>query len=157
MATRTVSYNIVAFFKQILIPGMAAVGLQEGDILVWLDGDVVTTKKVPLDFVPNLLGDDRDVCFLNREPQHSEIGFWAIRINRRTRKFLNDMAEFYRSGNVFGLSEWHSAFVWDRAREMNDLKEVRLCRPNRRGHVFPKSPLGEYMDHLKGPRKGTVR
>jgi hypothetical protein len=145
------------FFKQILIPPAAAIGLEDGDFLVWLDGDVVTTADIPRDFIPKLLGKTGEVCFLNREPQHSEIGFWAVRINQKTRKFLSAMADYYTSGGVFGLTEWHSAFVWDRARERCDLEEVRLCKPNRRGHVFPKSPVGDYLRHDKGPRKGTAQ
>lgn len=140
------------FFKQILIPGAAAEGLNSGDILVWLDADVVTFKPVPADFVPGLLG-DADVAYLGRERSHSEIGFWAIRISDKTKAFLAAMAHYYTTGSVFDLPEWHSAYVWDQARAAMQLRERNLCRPGARGHVWPDTKLAAYTVHNKGPRK----
>jgi len=150
-------HDAYKFWKQILIPGATANEMRDGEILVWLDGDVVTTHPVPLDFVPRLLG-DAEVCYLGRQPnQHSEIGFWAVRLNPKTRAFLTEMADYYTSGRVFDLPEWHSAYVWDRAREAANLSERNLCKHRARGHVWPGSPLGALMTHNKGPRKGVQR
>ena len=145
-------FDAYKFFKQILIPGAAASGLDDGDILVWLDGDTVTLRPVPFNFVPDLLG-DADVAYLNRPPKHSEIGFWAVRINERTREFLRAMADLYTSDRFIQLAQWHSAYVWDRAREAAGLRERHLCPPGARGHVWPSSPLARYLRHDKGKRK----
>ncbi|TAK83394.1 MAG: hypothetical protein EPO09_21255, partial [Aquabacterium sp.] len=93
-------HDAYKFWKQILIPQAAAEGLMHGDILVWLDADVETIRRVPAGFVDGLLGDS-DVCYLGRARQHSEIGFWAVRINSETRNFLCFLAEFYTRGLVF--------------------------------------------------------
>lgn len=145
-------HDAYKFWKQILIPEAAAAGLQDGDLLVWLDGDVVTTAPVPEDFVPGLLG-DADVAFLGRLNAHSEIGFWAIRISGRSRDFLSEIASFYRDDTVFDLPEWHSAFVWDHVRKVAGMRERNLCPPGARGHVWPYTALARYTRHDKGMRK----
>jgi hypothetical protein len=149
-------HDAYKFWKQILIPQAAAEGLEDGDILVWLDADVETFKRVPADFVAGLLG-EFDVCYLGRARQHSEIGFWAVRINAKTRAFLALMADYYTSGAVFDLTEWHSAFVWDHVRKASDLVERNLCGPRAHGHVWPDTILSRYTIHHKGPRKGVIK
>lgn len=149
---RTDAYK---FWKQILIPEAAAADLADGDVLVWLDGDVETTRPVPYELVAQLLGVG-DVAFLGREPKHSEIGFWAVRLNDETRQFLHDIAQVYRSDAVFGLPQWHSAYVWDHVRRQADLVERNLTNPAMpTGHVWPHTQLGRYMRHDKGGRKGV--
>lgn len=144
------------FWKQILIPQQASLDMADGDILVWLDADVVTTHPVPAGWFVRLLG-DADVVYLGRTRSHSEIGFWAVRLGPDTRKFLADIAAVYTSGAVFDLPEWHSAFVWDHVRRAAGLAERNLCGPHAHGHVWPGTELARYTRHDKGPRKGTVR
>lgn len=145
-------FDAMKFWKQILIPGAAAADLADEDVLIWLDADVETVRPIGQIDILGLLG-KAEVAFLSREPQHSEIGFWAVRLNARTRAFLADMAAIYTTGEVFGLPEWHSAFVWDVARRRAGLQERNLCRRGARGHVWPMSPLARWMRHDKGPRK----
>lgn len=145
-------FDAEKFWKQILIPSAAALTMDDGDILVWLDGDVETIAPVPIGFVPDLLG-IREICYLGREPKHSEIGFWAVRLNKTTRAFLAGIAGVYISGSVIDLEEWHSAFAWDHVRRIWNMSERNLCRPGARGHVFPQSPLAPYLRHDKGKRK----
>jgi hypothetical protein len=140
------------FWKQIMIPEAASAGLDDGDILVWLDGDVETIAPVPEDFVSQLLG-PAEVVFLGRDQSHSEIGFWAIRINATTRLFLHRIALMYRSDRFLDLPEWHSAFVWDHVRRATNLIERNLCGRFSRGHVWPMTALGRYTRHDKGQRK----
>lgn len=140
------------FWKQILIPEAASAGMADGDVLVWLDGDVETLAPVPEDFVPRLIG-AADVCFLGRAVGHSEIGFWAVRLDPRTRVFLHDIAEQYRTDAFLKLPEWHSAFVWDHVRRASGLIERNLCAPGLLGHVWPTTGLARYMRHDKGARK----
>lgn len=148
-------HDAYKFWKQMLIPNQAAKELQEGDVLCWLDADVETTAPVPEGEIERLLG-DAEVCYLGRARQHSEIGFWAVRINPQTRAFLDNIAKMYTTGEVFGLSEWHSAFVWDHVRNGMRLKERNLCGPQAHGHVWPQSPLARWSVHHKGPRKGLI-
>lgn len=149
-------FDAMKFWKQIMIPQAAMFDgahsfMSEGDILVWLDGDVETIAAVPEDLIPNLLG-SAEVVFLGREPKHSEIGFWAVRVNEKTAIFLNDIAAMYRHDAVFNLPEWHSAFVWDHVRRQTGMRESNLSA-GKHGHVWPNTRLGGYMRHDKGARK----
>lgn len=141
-------WDAMKFYKQLIIPRAAAEGLSDGDILVWLDGDVITTSAVPENFIPDLIG-DADISYLGRVRSHSEIGYWSVRINEWTCAFLDGIADMYLSDAFLALREWHSAFVHDTVRESMGLKERNLT-PNGIGHVWLKSPLYRYTDHLKG-------
>ena len=143
--------DAVKFFRQCMIPEDAGQGLADDDILVWLDGDVVTFNDLPKEII-SLLLNDKDIVFLGRQGTHSEIGFWAVRINKRTREFLRLFADMWRSDRVFELTEWHSAFVFDYCRRRVVMSENNLT-PNGRGHVFAQCSLKRWMDHLKGQRK----
>lgn len=146
---RTDAYK---FWKQIVIPQAAAADMADGDILVWIDADVETTRDVPPNFVEQLLG-VHDVVYLGRDLSHSEIGFWAVRLGDRVRSFLHQIAETYTTDHVFQLREWHSAFVWDHVRTRSGLLERNLVRKGLRGHVWPHTVLAKYTRHDKGPRK----
>ncbi len=159
-SARTKGYNFrfdaAKFWKQILIPHEASLGMMDGDILIWLDGDVETVAPMTAEIIKRQLG-DADVCYLGREPKHSEIGFWAIRISQDARFFLETIANVFRSGEVLTLREWHSAFVWDHVRRSFEtggrLTFRNLCKPGARGHVFPTAEIGRYLRHDKGERK----
>ena len=145
------------FIKQLVIPADAARELPDGDTLVWLDADVVSFAPVSANLIPSLLG-DADLCYLGRGKKHSEIGFWAVRLNAHTRAFLQELADTYTQERVFALSEWHSAFVFDHVRrKYADAIKQRDITPGGSGHVWFQSPLGTCTDHCKGARKKLVR
>lgn len=146
---RTDAYK---FWKQILIPEATAQGLEDDDILIWLDGDVVTTAPISEAWLHNIIG-NADLTYLGREPSHSELGFWAVRVSPRTREFLAAIANVYKTGEFVTLRETHSAFCFDWVRKKSNLEEHNLCRRGARGHVFPSTMLGPFLNHLKGPRK----
>lgn len=144
-------FDAVKFCRQCFIPRHAAADMLDGDVLVWLDGDVVFFDHVPQSFPLNPLG-SADICYLGRANTHSEIGFWAVTLNQRTRRFLTHLAEVWESDMVFELAEWHSAYVFDWCRVASKLNENNLT-PNGRGHVWFQSPLRLFSDHCKGARK----
>lgn len=149
----TFKFDAVKFAPQMFVMETVAKDLPDGDIIAWFDCDVVSYRPIPPDFIESLIGDS-DIVFLGREPKHSEIGFWAVRLSQQTRRFLSGLADWYRDRTIFGLDEWHSAFVFDATRKkyVSDLRQRDLT-PGGRGHVWFKCPLGDYTDHLKGDRK----
>lgn len=144
-------WDAAKFWKQCLIPGAMAAEAANGDIVVWLDGDVETINRVPEGWVEGLIG-DYDLAYLGRPPKHSEIGFWAVRISAKTRHFLAALAAEYTSGSFARLDQWHSAYVWDHVRKASRISEINLT-PGGSGHVWPRSPLAGYTRHDKGKRK----
>lgn len=153
-------FDAVGFAGQAFAPEAAATTLPDGDVLCWLDADVVTHGQPPAGFIDKLVG-DADGAYLGRGLKHSEIGFWAVRLCDRTRDFLHAFAEIYRSDRIFELGEWHSAYVWDEtrrelARHGRGLNMKDLT-PGGTGHVWHQSPLRLHLDHLKGERKRLGR
>lgn len=144
-------YDVVKFCRQLFIPEDAANKLPDDAILAWLDGDVVTYASPPPGFIEHLMG-DKDLITLDRSRGHPELGFWAIRLGRNTRAMLKDIADCYRTGDIFRLSEWHSAFVFDHWKtkyKQNGLITHKSLT-NGTGHVWFQCELGRYTDHLKG-------
>jgi len=144
--------DAVKWAPQGLAPRAALDGMASGDLLCWLDADVMTTAKPPLHWINALLA-GADVACLQRERQHSEIGFWAARIGAGTVTAIKRFAEIYESGDVFELKEWHSGFVFDVAMAAQPDITIRNLSPRGRGHVWPTTPLAQYTVHKKGKIK----
>lgn len=157
-------FDAVKFCRQGFIPENAAVCLNpdnDPQYLCWLDGDVVTKAPVPAGFIEGLLPDGYDVAYLGRGQKHSEIGFQLYKLTTSedvepALSMLMEFSEIYSTDEVFKLREWHSAFVFDEARRRSGVRAFDLT-PGGNGHVWPTSPLGKFMDHLKGERKNRVR
>lgn len=130
----------------------------ERELLCWLDGDVVTHSAIPRGFIENLLPENRDVAYLGRGEKHSEIGFQLYDVTgldvgeAPVVRMLEIFSEIYRTGEVFKLKEWHSAYVFDEARRRSGVDAHDLT-PGGYGHVWHQSPLRAFTDHLKGKRK----
>jgi len=146
-------HNAVKWAPQGLAPRHALDGLENGDILAWFDGDVLTTADVPAGWLGGLLG-KHDLACLQRPGQAPEIGFWAVRLNAGTRRMIDIFANIYSSGGVFKLPEQHSGFAFAHALSAcPDLKIRNLNEAGGRGHVWPHSPLAEFTHHKKGKMK----
>lgn len=143
-------YDAVKFCRQLFIPDSCASVLPDADILVWLDADVVSYADVPNGLVDALIG-DATLCYLGRRDGHSDLGFWAVRLNPSSRAFLKSLADCYRTGAIFKLQEWHSAYVFDHF--VNQYKDCFKCKSltsHTKGHVWFDCEIGRYTDHLKG-------
>jgi hypothetical protein len=147
----TFRFQAVRFSRQLFIPEHAVSLMSDDDIFVWMDADVVSYAPVPADMVERFLA-GRDLVSLGRDDSATELGFWAIRINERSRALVQSMAESCRSGEIFSLKEWHSGFVFDHY--VAKAKQAGLTHRNLTssgsGHVWFQCELGQYTDHLKG-------
>ena len=152
-------YDVVKFSRQMFIPEHAASFLPDGDILSWMDADVVSYAEVPGSFIRHLL-QDKSIVTVGRDRGCTDIGFWAVRLTDQSREFLKAIADAYRNGHVFNLYEWHSGFVFDHylGRFIADgkLTHRNLTPHMRSGHVWFDSDIGKYTDHLKGPHRKTL-
>ena len=143
-------FDAVKWCKQGFIP--LAASEHADDLLCWLDADVMTHRDVPEGFIESLLPDGKDVAYLGRgKNYHSEIGFQLYRLPR-AKPMLQRFRDYYASDEVFKLEEWHSAYVFDKARKETGI-DAHDITPGGVGHVWFQSPLREYLDHLKGSRK----
>jgi len=124
-------------------------------IVVWMDADCVVFKEVPEGFVPSLLPKKACVAYLGRVGgYHSECGFTAFKLPE-AKRLTEDWAAMYESGLVCTLREWHNSFVFDHCRQILE-KTGMNCHnmtPKGKRHCWVNSPLGAYIDHLKGDKR----
>jgi hypothetical protein len=127
----------------------------EVDWWIWCDADVTWTAPVDRAFFAATCPPGKTVTYLGRVSPHSETGFLAFHLPG-ARPLLDAMRYAYTSGHVFdNPNGWTDCDVFDEVRqqivpqaEWND-----LCLEQRRGHVWPRSILGRYSDHAKGPKR----
>lgn len=152
-------WDAVKWFRQIVIPNHAAGLMNDGDILAWFDADVVTFKDVPDQFIDKLVGHLWDLVYIGRDKGEPELGFWAVRLNPVTRAFLKAMADCYTSDEVFKLEQYHSGFVFDNKMKVYENllgMKIKSLAPPMNGHIWHCTPLGDYSDHLKGPKRKVI-
>src|SRR3546814_8463031 len=68
---------------------------------------------------------------------------------------LADLRKLYDTDEIVRFDEWHDSFVWDRLREHWQAKGGTFHNISKGVpglHVWPETPLGEFMDHHKGPK-----
>lgn len=122
------------------------------DFLIWLDADVIT-HATP-DFEEILPKDEEDVSYLGRsDAPHSECSFVAYNLGFGGENIIKEMYEYYVTDKVLTLPGWTDCDVFDAVLSEGCFKGNNLSEGIKGWHVFPESPLGKYMNHLKGKRK----
>ena len=129
------------------------------DLIVWLDADVVTHSPVPYEFIESLHKQDHYTSFLGRQQIYPECGFVIYNTKHPINEtFMHDWQELYNKDTLFNLEEYHDSYLFWHLIKKHNLQDksfnISEGHPHRPGiHVFINSPLGKYMDHLKGARK----
>ena len=127
------------------------------DIFIWCDGDVRTHTPMTLEFIHSIAPSENQLATYLGRRTWPECG-WMM-FNRNHPKFAEFMEQWrwiYESDDIFEHAEYHDSFIFGELVE--DYKAVGvefndLGGPDKGGHIFINSPLGAYMDHLKGFRK----
>lgn len=130
---------------------------QDFDILVWLDADTVTHRRLPLSFLEDLMPAEFNLAWLDRANLYPECGFVIYRRSQEIDGLIRLWKDWLISGELFKLREWHDSYVLQQAATVLGIRAHSLSGVAARGtmHPFINSRLGEYMDHMKGPRKIT--
>lgn len=129
------------------------------DYVIWLDADVVTHSPVPYEFVESLHKSNNFSSYLGRQHIYPECGFVIYNTKHPVLKtFMADWQELYEKDLLFNLEEYHDSYLFWHLIKKHNLESqsfnISDGHPHRPGvHVFINSPLGHYMDHLKGARK----
>lgn len=122
--------------------------------LVWMDADVITTRKVTLDEIRECLPKDGDaVSYLGRKDwEHSECGWLAFDLQNGGEQIIDYMIGGYISDAVFNQEQWHDSWVFDQIfREQPQLKRTNLTADKPGMDIWPHSPMGKWSTHYKGP------
>ena len=131
-----------------------AANLTKTGKLLWVDADVLTFDNIPLSFLDSMLPDHVCTSHLGRvNGYHSECGFVGYNLDHPMGLgFIKSFTDLYRYDKFFELPEWHDSWVYDWIRKKVGAPSFNIST-EQAGHVFVTSPLGRYMDHLKGDRK----
>ena len=138
------------------------------NFLIWTDADLRCLKKFKksdlLSFMPEK---DQLMSYLGRtfkpknppdaEP-YSECGFLGFNLQHPSFiNFIERMVEIYSTGELFTFKEWHDSWIWDRAREEFENKNIKFKNISGKfensHHPFINTGLGKFFDHLKGPKR----
>lgn len=128
----------------------------EDQFMIWLDGDTVVRQGFPKNVATQALNTLCDYAYLGREPKHTETGFLVFRLPDAM-PILTAWVDYYRTGSFVDQKEWHSAFLFDRAREQFPTIKGYNLTPGGRGHVIHSCWVGTIFDHTKGNRKRKGR
>lgn len=133
--------------------------MNERDYVIWLDADTITYNDITEEFLDSLVDQSKYLTYLGRENNYSECGFVIYNTRHPVNKpFMETWRHLYESDELFKLEQWHDSFVFDQIRKIyekaNLIENINLSPWGKDyQHVFINSILGDYMDHLKGPRK----
>lgn len=132
----------------------------EADIVIWLDGDIVTHSPIGMADLERLApAEDQWIAWLNRVHMHPECGFYMINTRHRKHAFALEIFEcMYSDDKLFSLKEWHDSYVLQVAVRLAGVEAKSLSgKFAKAGHPLINGPLGQWFDHLKGARKAAGR
>lgn len=147
-------YDIFKFSKMIYTMWAAAHILHErGETkMIWFDGDTLIRRRLPDDLFERSTPSWAAYGYLGREPKHSETGFVTWRIPESL-PILDKWVSYCNEDTFLNFKEYHSAYLFDRARECFPEIKGNNLTPGGNGHVIHQCFVGDYMTHLKGNRK----
>jgi hypothetical protein len=129
---------------------------------VWMDADIVTHKRMPKQYLPNLLPASTYVALFQRDGVHSETGLVLFDGSHpQHRPFMDAYIEWYESGRFRGAHEWHDCIVMDavvRSFERNGLVRSHNLsgKASNTSHPMAVHSFAQYADHLKGPSRKAL-
>lgn len=139
-----------------------------GGKIFWMDSDCITHSEVPEGFLDEMLPNDKFCCYLGRDGwYHTESGFIGFNGDHPTASrfygiYINSVISgAFLANQVHGRPGWNDCCVFDAVRHLlgNGPEFLNLAQglPAGTMHPFINTVLGKYIDHLKGPRKGSNR
>ena len=91
-----------------------------GDFIIWHDADMVTHKKVDVDFLESLISEDKYSVYLGRKNTYTETGFLIFNTKLPINKtFMESWREIYEKDKIYELEEWHDCKCYDKLRIEN--------------------------------------
>ena len=129
--------------------------MQSG-ILTWLDADTVTKQDVPEGFAETLL-DGCDVAYLGRGEMHPETGYVGFRLPEAL-PLIRWCRQAYINGMYQSLNGWTDCHVLRAGLKAvpvraKDWTSDQAKEWTSRVDAMKRSPLGPYVDHLKGKER----
>lgn len=127
----------------------------DSDLLIWLDGDTRTHSQINISDIESWCPPKKAAGYLARPWMYTETGFHVFNMNHDlTPNFLSAWKQYYIDDSIFSLEMWTDCHTYDAAKKkFDDSNWYNLSPPFENNHPFINGPLGQFMDHMKGPRK----
>ncbi|TCN30337.1 hypothetical protein [Sinorhizobium americanum] len=130
------------------------------DVLIWLDGDIVTHASLTIEDLEGLAPRDGEwISWLYRQDMYPECGFYMLdRRHPEHDRLIASLEAMYMQDLLYGLAEYHDSYV---LRHVVEAARVPWRSISGKGgttsHPLINGPLGQWFDHLKGNRKREGR
>ena len=117
------------------------------DEIYWFDADVEFTGKIDFDALKPY---ESGVTYLGRSAwAHTEGGF--IGFGSEAHDIIDMWLDFYLTGSLFMLQEWHDMYAFDMALALTKCPKKNLAENIALKHVWPHTVLANFSAHHKGP------
>lgn len=122
--------------------------------LIWMDADVITTRKITFDDLALCLPKEGDaVSYMGRKDwDHSECGWLAFDLDNGGDSVINILYNYYVDDQVLKLDQWHDSFVFDQIFTTTLAKPRTNLTDGKPGRdIWQHSPMASFSTHHKGP------
>jgi hypothetical protein len=130
------------------------------DVLIWLDGDIVTHSKVTEVDLEGLAPKGEEwIAWLDRERVYPECGLFMLNCRHaRLAEIIARLEGLYTDDTLFRLNEWHDSEAMRHIVASSGVKAKSLSGAGfKTSHPLANGPLGKFFDHAKGNRKAIGR
>lgn len=140
------SYKIFALYQAYLYAKQ-----EKYEYIIWLDADIITKGEVSNQDIEKWIN-GADIAYLGRKDwDHSECGFIVYK-TEIAEDFIKDFHQMYVSDDVLKQEQYHDSYIFDVLRKKHDkLVYENISKGIDGRDVFNISPLGEQLQHFKGP------
>ena len=130
------------------------------DSILWIDADTQFKKPIDQQWIDTHIRTDKIMTYYGRWNYYPETGILFFNLeHEHTQRYIDGVWDYYTSGKIWDMAEQHDSYIWDfhRQRCEFDYKwqfEDKGITSHKvpSGHII-QYQLGEWLDHMKGPRK----
>lgn len=121
--------------------------------LIWMDADVITTRKVTVADIEKCLPKEGDAfAYLGRKDwDHSECGWLAFDLKNEGINVINRTYTSYIIDAVLSAEQQHDSWIWDQAIKLSGFSATNLTDDKPGIEIWPHSPMAAWSKHYKGP------
>ncbi len=128
------------------------------DVLLYLDADTYTHTTPNLKYIDSILPEDHLCTYFGRPRLYDETGFYMHNAKHyKAIVWADTLEKIYTEGELWTYPLQVDCYTMYAGRQkFKDQKQLDLVEYHGglgKKHPFVNSPLGEFLDHLKGDRK----
>jgi hypothetical protein len=119
--------------------------------LIWMDADVITTRKVTLDDIQECLPKPGDVAATQKRKDwpHSECGWIAFDLENGAGEIIEEWFHCYTEDKILTMEQQDDSWAFDQITKDKSLTNLSADAPGL--DVWQFTPMGKWSKHYKGP------